>query len=157
MKPAKKLFLRFIPVIIALIMVVWSLPGAFAMIGSAVSTTEDVPAFSKNAGIGESISFKQSDFVSEADSAGFDGIVITSLPDPLAGVLRLGNRDLLTGEAVAVESIGSLKFIPSADTEVQTTFNYLPVFKTGVTVESVTVGINLISGKTTRPLPKTSK
>ncbi len=153
MKPAKKLLLRFIPVIMALFMVIWSLPSAFAMIGSAISQQSAVPAFSKNAVIGNEISFQDSDFVTALDKkSDLEGIVITALPDAQAGVLKLGKRTLLTGEAVAVESISSLKFLPATDDVLETTFNYLPVFKSGASVESITVGIHMLSGENKAPV-----
>lgn len=153
MKPAKKIVLRFIPVIVALLMVIWSLPSAFAMIGSAISQQSDIPAFSKNAVIGNEISFQDSDFVAaDEQNSELEGIVLTSLPDPQAGVLKLGKRTLLTGEAVAVESISSLKFLPATDDVLETTFNYLPVFKSGASVESITVGIHMLSGENKAPI-----
>ena len=52
----------------------------------------------KNGMAAQSIDFQSSDFVVEGEGA-LNGIVVTSLPDPAAGLLTVGGQ--LVGEALA--------------------------------------------------------
>lgn len=101
-----------------------------------------VASFTLNTVAGEEVVFSPEDFTSRLSSeAELDGIVITSLPDASSGQLLYGGRTLLEGEAIAVESLGALRFEPANTAASAAVFQFLPVYAEGVSLDSVTVAI----------------
>jgi len=152
LKHNMKLALRLVPVAAALIMLICAAPGAIALFGNEEDMGPSVAAFSKTDLTGAAVSFTQEDFTSRVtDAQQLDGIVITTLPDAQAGTLTFGQRTLLAGEAVSADTLDMLSFVPAGDSEIQTSFSFIPVFASGVGKESVTVSINLLGSKNTAP------
>lgn len=111
-----------------------------------------VASFTVNTSLGEPIHFTKEDFTSRVTGAAqLDGILITGLPDITVGQLQYGDRALLEGEAVAVESLGALKFVPTTVTASAATFEFLPVFSDGVGLDSVTVAVQVASTQNMAP------
>jgi len=82
---------------------------------------------------GETIRFSSEDFTAALNEGEvLDGILIAALPDSSAGTLTCGGRALLEGEAVTVENLSNLCFVPAGESETTASFNYLPVFSSGV-------------------------
>ena len=141
--------LRFSPVILALFVTVSAVPAA----GTGKST-DGMQSFSKNAVVGaKEIKFSQEDFTSGlSKNMPLEGVVITGLPDSTAGVVRVGDRDIMTGEAVVSERLSELRFVPSSPNElVETGLTFLPVYKNGAGAENVTVSINVLNLKNNPP------
>ena len=155
MKSNIRLSLRFLPLAAAFIMMICAAPKAIALFGNDEDASATVAAFSKNDVIGAPVSFTQEDFTSRVTEDGqLSGIVITSLPDEQCGTLTFEARSLLVGEAVSVETISELSFIPASQEEIQTSFSFLPVFASGVGNETVSVSINLLGTQNTAPTVK---
>ena len=102
-----------------------------------------VAAFSKSDGQGRIITFTQSDFASRVTgSEDLSAIVVNRLPQ--GGILRLAGLDVRAGEAIAVERLGALCFVPDIGVDVHTSFDFLPVFsRSGAGDKAVTVSLNI--------------
>lgn len=125
-------------------------PASAFLFGKSGSETA-VSAFSKNAVTNNAITFEAEDF---AAKPALDSIIITSLPDSAAGVLKFGSQDVQTGYVVSMSAISGLKFYPSASGEVSTSFSFLPV-SGGVTgTEAVTVTLHLLTKENSAPIAR---
>ena len=125
-------------------LLVMTVPGSLAVInGGGVSATE---VFSKSADSGSEITFSKDDFVSHmAAGTELDGIILTQMPTPEAGILKCGARDMLAGEAIVAGALDELRFIPAGRGDVTASFSFLPVFDGRVDQTPVTVGLKLAS------------
>jgi len=111
-----------------------------------------VAAFSKNALAADTISFSADDFRVSGD-AELSSIVLTSLPDPNAGVLAMGAQAVPEGSEVAMAAVDGLKFLPLSTPMLSaTSFTFSPVFSDGSVGEDVTVGLYLLSGPNDPPV-----
>ena len=112
-----------------------------------------VAAFAKNAAPGEVLAFSADDFRVEGDgSASLSAIVLTSLPEAGAGLLRLGDAELKAGDSIAMSAVAGLKFYPlSAPVVEDAAFTFTPVFSDGVTGAEVTVSVYLLKEENAPP------
>ena len=126
---------------------------ALPMGGALAELSEDpiMGVFSKAGNAGQDIIFEKSDFLSQVNSElNLEGIVIAELPDASTGVLKYGDRTLLTGEAITTEGLSALRFIPVQGVSGITQFVFWPVFSSGVGPDSIAVNL-LLSAKENRP------
>lgn len=101
---------------------------------------------SKTIVIGDELTFKDAEILSSVDRISkIDGIILCKLPDPSVGVLKFGSRDLICGEAVTVEGIDSLKFVPSSSSSGKTYFSCIPVYNSGKVHKAVNISINVLN------------
>jgi len=136
---------------------------AFCVSGATVAYGDEsdpatIAAFSKTDVAGRVIAFSQSDFLSRlSPGAQLEGIVLTSLPDEGVGALTLGGRELLRGEAVPVEELDRLSFVPTGNNEASGEFTFLPVFAQGAGIIDVTVSLSLTKGGNRAPVAENLK
>lgn len=129
------------------------LPAA-ALFGGSGSEPEavSVAAFSKNGLAGQAIAFDAEDFRVDGD-AQLSSILVTSLPDPSAGVLTIGSQPVPEGSEVALAAIDGLRFTPLSSPMLSaTSFSFTPVFAGGLTGEDVTVGLYLLASANEAPV-----
>lgn len=115
-----------------------------------------IAVFSKIDEQGAVVTFSQQDFTSrlEGDDQ-LEGIVINSLPDPQAGVLKTAGRPLLCGEGITADGLNTLSFEPAGSGDAHASFTFIPVFaEYGAGDKSVSVSINLSSEPNSAPLAK---
>lgn len=115
-----------------------------------------IAVFSKIDEGGAVVTFSQQDFTSrlEGDDQ-LEGIVINSLPDPQAGVLKTGGRPLLCGEGITADGLNTLSFEPAGSGDAHASFTFIPVFADyGAGDKSVAVNINLSDEPNSAPLAK---
>ncbi len=114
-----------------------------------------VQTFAKSAGTGDIVTFSPGDFESRAAGGRLHSIVLSELPDPGCGILRLAGRGVAHGESIGLDSLGALSFVPLADGEVHTGFSFLPVFSdAGLTGDSVRVSLNLSDTENSAPIAR---
>lgn len=111
-----------------------------------------VAAFAKTEGEGQLITFAAEDFTARVTGEEpLSAIVVRDLPS--GGVLRLAGQDVRSGEAVEVQRLGALCFVPDIGREVHTSFTFLPVFsRTGAGVQAVTVHLNVSDTPNAAPI-----
>lgn len=114
--------------------------------------TAAVAAFSKSDGQGRIITFTQSDFAGRVTgSEALSAIVVNRLPE--GGILRLAGLDVRAGEAIALERLGALSFVPDIGVDVHTSFDFLPVFsRSGAGEQAVTVSLNISDTPNSAPI-----
>jgi hypothetical protein len=139
----------------ALVLVIAAAMTAAAFNPSAAAKNDPpaVSAFAKSEQVGAVITFSEEDFASRVSGGEeLEAIVISALPE--GGVLRLAGRTLLRGEAISLDSMSTLAFVPDDETgDLFTSFSFLPVFsKSGAGTEAVTVSINVSKSKNTAPI-----
>lgn len=129
-----------------------ALPAASALFGSGKEEPVSVAAFSKNGPVTGTISFSTQDF-QVTGGASLSSIILTSLPDPSAGVLAIGQQPVPEGSEIAMSAVNGLTFIPLAAPEVaSTSFTFTPVFDQGLMGEAVTVGLFLLASENSAPV-----
>lgn len=98
-------------------------------------------SFSVDGEVGAEVVFTEADFAEHVSGdSELEGIVLTSLPLPSEGVLRVGDRALLVGEAVTAANLSALRFVPAGAVEGSSRFSFIPVFATGAgSIASVSV------------------
>lgn len=98
-------------------------------------------SFSVDGEVGAEVVFTEADFAEHVSGdSELEGIVLTSLPLPSEGVLRVGDRALLVGEAVTAANLSALRFVPAGANEGSSRFSFIPVFTTGAgSIASVSV------------------
>ncbi|NCB04448.1 MAG: S-layer homology domain-containing protein [Clostridia bacterium] len=149
---------RFTLIASASCLAVCSLLAAFtpvnALLFSGKKSTAAVAAFAKSDEPGALVTFSETDFTSRvAGRDTLDGIVLSELPDPELGSLRLAGRTLSAGDSIAREDFALLCFVPLASGDVHTRFSFLPVFsKAGVTEAAVQVAVNLSATPNSSPI-----
>ena len=111
-----------------------------------------VSAFAKNGTITDRFVFSPSDFV-VSGNAELSSVVIQSLPDTGAGILKLGNTDVCKGDIVAINAISGLRFYPLSNPSVSSaSFSFIPVFSDGLTGEAVTVSLYVLAEENNAPI-----
>lgn len=144
MKQTKR---RGTALLLAVLLAAAALPAGWAALEEAGTSS-----FTLNTRAGETLVFSPEDFTSRLSSdVELDGILITALPDGETGKLVYGTRELLEGEAVAVESLGALKFVPTGKEASAATFDFLPVYAEGVGMDSVTVAVQMSATQNMAP------
>lgn len=140
-----------------------TLASLLAMPASALfgreTTTEPigVTAFSKNGPVTGTISFSPDDF-QVSGNGNLSSIILTSLPDPAAGVLTIGGQPVPEGSEVAMSAINGLQFNPLITPSLtSTSFTFTPVFDRGLMGESVTVGLFLLQSENAPPVAEELK
>lgn len=131
----------------------FAFPQAAALFGEkSVHEPAAVAAFSKNGLISGTISFSPEDFRVTGDGE-LSSIILTSLPDPTAGMLTIAQQPVPENSQIETSAINGLRFTPSATNELSTTsFTFTPVFSDGATGEAVTVGIFLLASENSAPV-----
>ncbi len=129
----------------------FTLPASAALFG-AQAEPPTVAAFSKNGPATGTISFSADDFRVSGDKE-LSSIVLTSLPDPNAGVLTIGSQAVPEGSEIAMSAVDGLRFTPLATPMLSaTSFSFSPVFEGGTVGEDVTVGLFLLSAPNNAPV-----
>ena len=143
-----KKIMRFFPIILALTLTISAVSVTAADQSGAV-----ISPFSKNAVVGvKEIRFSREDFASDsAKNSRLEGIIMTELPDKSIGSMKLGDRELLVGEAVVSASLGDLRFVPTSETELTAGFTFLPVFKNSAGSGNVNVSIHVLNIRNNPP------
>lgn len=132
-----------------------ALPASAQLFGSAPAQPEApaVATFAKNGTVADIITFSAADFVIKSGSKALDTIVITSLPDPGAGVLTMGNTDLAVGDTIAMDAVAGMRFYPLATPVVpSTSFTFTPVFSDGSAGDDVNVDLYLLTAENAAPI-----
>ncbi len=132
----------------------FTLPAASALFGGKAVQEEavSVAAFAKNGLATGAISFSPEDFRVTGDGE-LSSIVLTSLPDPSAGMLTIGGQMVPEGSEVAMSAIAGLQFTPlSTPMLSRTGFTFTPVFAGGLMGEDVEVGLFLLASKNEAPV-----
>lgn len=131
----------------------FALPASAALFGAGQEPEAlSVAAFSKNGLASDVISFSPEDFRVEGNAA-LRSIVVTSLPDPSAGMLTIGNQAVPQGSEVAVAALDGLRFTPLATPMLSaTSFTFSPLFDNGAAGEDVTVGLYLLASANEAPV-----
>ena len=139
-------------VLMAALAATMAFPASAQLFGAAPEEPA-VATFAKNGTVDSTFSFSPADFVVQSGEEDLDSIILTSLPDPNAGVLTMGNTDLAIGDAVAMSAVGGMKFQPNAaPTVAATTFTFTPVFADGSAGEDVSVGLYLLTAQNAAPI-----
>ncbi len=129
----------------------FALPAASALFGGD-SEPAAVATFSKNGPAAEPITFSPEDFRVTGDGE-LRSIVLTSLPDPAAGILTIGGQVVPEGSEVAMSAMAGLQFSPLSTPMLSaTSFTFAPVFTDGSAGEDVTVGLYLLSAPNEPPV-----
>jgi hypothetical protein len=92
---------------------------------------------------GRTVGFSQADFTSVLNTGerNLAGIVITAMPE--SGSLAFAGRSLYQGEAVTVETLGAMSFIPSPECGRSAEFSFLPVYRDGTVDKVTTVSLTI--------------
>lgn len=133
-----------------------SLPvSAFFWNKKASSPT--IPDFSKNALVGDTVTFSDQDFsVQNGDGIKLTSITITALPDPGAGTLTLGGQPLAADSVVEASALAGLRFQSLSQPSVTTTsFSFLPTFDDGTQAQQpTTVTLYLLTAANEPPIAR---
>jgi len=125
---------------------------ASALLFSEGSSEVSVAAFSKNGMVSDPFTFAAEDFVVSGD-AELSGLVVQSLPDIRAGLLKLGDIELHVGDSVSVSALSGMRFHPlSVPAVSHTQATFLPVFSDGLTGKAVTVSLYLLAEENSAPI-----
>ena len=127
---------------------------ASASILSAPTESAAVAAFTKSGITTEILTFSPDDFLVTGDeSVSLDSVILTSLPNPQAGLLMLGDQLLASGDVILLSAIEGMRFRPLAEPIVSTTaFSFTPIFSSGSAGEDVTVSLVLLTEKNDPPV-----
>lgn len=133
-----------------------SLPvSAFFWNKKASSPT--IPDFSKNALVGDTVTFSDQDFsVQNGDGIKLTSITITALPDPGAGTLTLGGQPLAADSVVEASALAGLRFQSLSQPSITTTtFSFLPTFDDGAQAQQpTTVTLYLLTAANEAPIAR---
>ena len=157
MKPAKRTCFLAASCALSLCMVLTALlTPSTALFSRRAPEESAVQTFSKSAGVGDIVTFSQQDFESRVTGdEPLSGIILSALPDEESGILRLAGRGVSQGEAIAVESLGALSFVPLTDSDIHTSFSFIPVFAgSGESGGSVNVAVNLSAVQNAHPIAR---
>lgn len=134
----------------------FTLPAASALFGGS-NEPSAVATFSKNGPANQPIAFTAEDFRVTGDGQ-LRSIVLTSLPDPAAGILTIGGQIVPEGSEVAMSAVSGLRFDPLSSPMLSSTnFTFSPVFEDGDPGEDVTVGLFLLSSPNEPPVAEELK
>lgn len=130
----------------------FTLPAWGGLFSSKDPVAPAVAAFSKNGPATDAISFSPADFRVDGDDT-LSSIVLTSLPDPQAGMLTIAGQVLPQGTEIAMSAVSGLEFTPLVTPMLSTTsFTFSPVFESGQVGEDVTVGLYLLASANAAPV-----
>lgn len=90
------------------------IPANTACISPAIRVLSAQTALKKNGTANQTISFSGEDFAAVLGYTPTE-IVLTTLPDPLTGVLKLGGMTLAAGSRLSASVLQALRFVPTAD------------------------------------------
>lgn len=112
-----------------------------------------VSAFAKHAVSGSVLAFSAEDFRLDGEGeAELDAIILTSLPDAGAGLLKLGDAELAVGDSISMNAVAGMRFCPlSIPVVTDAAFTFTPVFSDGLAGEDVTVSIYLLEEENAAP------
>lgn len=116
-----------------------------------------IPDFSKNALVGDTVTFSDQDFsVQNGDGIKLTSITITALPDPGAGTLTLGGQPLAADSVVEASALAGLRFQSLSQPSVTTTtFSFLPAFDDGAQAQQpTTVTLYLLTAANEAPIAR---
>lgn len=116
-----------------------------------------IPDFSKNALVGDTVTFSDQDFsVQNGDGIKLTSITITVLPDPGAGTLTLGGQPLAADSVVEASALAGLRFQSLSQPSVTTTtFSFLPTFDNGTQAQQpTTVTLYLLTAANEAPIAR---
>ena len=116
-----------------------------------------IPDFSKNALVGDTVTFSDQDFsVQNGDGIKLTSITITALPDPGAGTLTLGGQPLAADSVVEASALAGLRFQSLSQPSVTTTtFSFLPTFDDGTQAQQpTTVTLYLLTAANEPPIAR---
>lgn len=138
------------------LLITLSLPvSAFFWNKKASSPT--IPDFSKNALVGDTVTFSDQDFsVQNGDGIKLTSITITALPDTGAGTLTLGGQPLAADSVVEASALAGLRFQSLSQPSVTTTtFSFLPTFDDGTQAKQpTTVTLYLLTAANEAPIAR---
>ena len=130
---------------------------ASALFGRESTEPIGVTTFSKNGPVTGTIFFSPDDFQVSGNGE-LSSIIVTSLPDPTAGVLTVGGQLVTEGSEIAMSAVNGLQFNPLFDPSLTaTSFTFTPVFDRGLMGEAVTVGLFLLQGANAAPVAEELK
>lgn len=116
-----------------------------------------IPDFSKNALVGDTVTFSDQDFsVQNGDGIKLTSVTITALPDPGAGTLTLGGQPLAADSVVEASALAGLRFQSLSQPSVTTTtFSFLPTFDDGTQAQQPTmVTLYLLTAANEAPIAR---
>lgn len=116
-----------------------------------------IPDFSKNALVGDTVTFSDQDFsVQNGDGIKLTSITITALPNPGAGTLTLGGQPLAADSVVEASALAGLRFQSLSQPSVTTTtFSFLPTFDDGAQAKQpTTVTLYLLTAANEAPIAR---
>ena len=107
----------------------------------------------KNAPVGQSLTFTQTDFLTDGDE--LDAIVISALPDSQTGTLTLGGQLLRVGDVISMEAVDGLTYT-AKDTvnSSAASFQFLPVFANGTSGEAANADLFLLAEENGAPVAR---
>lgn len=121
------------------------------------TSSPTIPDFSKNALVGDTVTFSDQDFsVQNGDGIKLTSITITALPDPGAGTLTLGGQPLAADSVVEASALAGLRFQSLSQPSVTTTtFSFLPTFDDGAQgKQPTTVTLYLLTAANEPPIAR---
>ena len=121
------------------------------------TSSPTIPDFSKNALVGDTVTFSDQDFsVQNGDGIKLTSITITALPDPGAGTLTLGGQPLAADSVVEASALAGLRFQSLSQLSVTTTtFSFLPTFDDGTQAQQpTTVTLYLLTAANEPPIAR---
>lgn len=137
--------IKTIPLLLACYFIICIIPFAAAVIDKTAPV-------SKTAVIGTPINFQPDELLRTVDHRDqIEGILISDLPDPKVGVLKFAGNDLLPGDAVTIENINAIQFVPSSQSVASVTFRIIPVYKSGDARKAVNINVHVLASKNVPP------
>lgn len=132
---------RLAGVVLATVLVVGLMTTVAAVDADTDTAIPTLASFSVDSEVGAEVVFTEADFAEHVSGdSELEGIVLTSLPLPSEGVLCVGDRALLVGEAVTTANLSALRFVPADANEGSSRFSFIPVFASGAgSIASVSV------------------
>ena len=97
--------------------------------------------------------FSQADLAPAPETT---GVIITNVPDPALGAVKLGSRRIQAGDVLTAESISSLIFLPAENTQGTATVSCLSISEEGLG-ENAEMTLRIGSGKNEAPTAEDSK
>lgn len=142
--------------LMAALAVAMVIPASASLLsGSDEAAPASVSAFAKNGTVSDVFPFTSADFVVENSDLALDSVILTSLPDPSAGILTMGNVELVVGDVVGMSAVAGLRFKPLAEPTVATTgFTFTPVFADGSAGDDTAVGLYLLTAENGAPIAR---
>lgn len=99
--------------------------------------------------------FSSTDFTA-GENASTDGILLTDVPDTAMGQLYLGSREVLAGDVLTAEQLGSMTFVPAGTTVGDAVISCLRITPEGQ-LEPSEMTLKIGSGKNEPPVAEDSE